>query len=79
MQADPTRRVASKSGDDLMVDENVPSTGYVGMPIEDLGMRDTIGGPDGSTFVFAEDMDAAGDNYYDGPLQRTGFGDDDQH
>ena len=50
-----------------MVYENVPSTGYVGVPLEDLGYlipgsteptyRDTISGPDGSTFVFAEDYD----------------------
>ena len=50
-----------------MVYENVPSTGYVGVPIDDLGykipgdtteyMRDTISGPDGSSFVFAENYD----------------------
>ncbi len=55
---------------DRMVYENVPSTGYVGVPIEDLGykipgdtmeyMRDTISGPDASSFVFAEDYDHAG-------------------
>ena len=54
---------------DRTVYENVPSTGYVGVPIEDLGykipgdtteyMRDTISGPDGSSFVFAEDYDHA--------------------
>ena len=42
---------------DRMVYENVPSTGYVGMPLGMLGARDMIGGPDGASFVFAEDMD----------------------
>ena len=55
---------------DRMVYENVPSTGYVGVPIEDIGykipgdtteyMRDTISGPDASSFVFAEDYDHLG-------------------
>ena len=51
-----------------MVYENVPSTGYVGVPIDDLGYKipgDTtlstrvtpISGPDGGTFVFAEGYD----------------------
>ena len=42
---------------DRMVYENVPSTGYVGIPLDMLGTRDTIGGPDGASFVFAENMD----------------------
>ena len=51
---------------DRMVYENVPSTGYVGMPLGMLGARDTIGGPDGASFVFAEDMDDSVDlNFYD--------------
>ena len=51
-----------------MVYENVPSTGYTGIPLKmdgemglrykdangDTQVRDTIGGPDGATFVFAE-------------------------
>ena len=64
------------------VKENVPSTGYVGVPLDDLlraidkdltlDPRDTIGGPDGSTFVFAENFDHTSDStetdfytYYD--------------
>ena len=51
---------------DRMVYENVPSTGYVGMPLGMLGTRDMIGGPDGASFVFAEDMDNSVDlNFYD--------------
>ena len=65
---------------DRMVYENVPSTGYVGAPIENLMVRNSagtvlanrhmIGGPDGDTFVFAEDNDdppTGGDDrmYYD--------------
>ena len=42
---------------DRMVYENVPSTGYVGIPLDMLGTRNMIGGPDGASFVFAEDMD----------------------
>ena len=51
-----------------MVYENVPSTGYVGMPLDDLSYndgkggketRDTIGGPDVASFVFAEDKTMA--------------------
>ena len=49
----------------VMVYENVPSTGYVGDPILKLGDRDTIGGPDGATFVFAEDNDGTDSTYYD--------------
>ena len=50
----------------LMVYENVPSTGYVGDPIPNLGDRTMIGGPDGATFVFAEDKDDADDlDFYD--------------
>ena len=41
--------------------ENVPSTGYVGTPLTNLdytgGRRATIGGPDGTSFVFAEEYD----------------------
>ena len=57
---------------EISVYENVPSTGYVGMPIEGLVVknaadrvladRDTIGGPDADTFVFAEDNDHSGDD-----------------
>ena len=49
----------------LMVYENVPSTGYVGDPIPKLGSRDTIGGPDGATFVFAEMNDGPESTFYD--------------
>ena len=69
--------------------ENVPSTGYVGVPLDDLlraidkdltlAPRHTIGGPDGATFVFAEDNDTltAADNdpvstFYDEPLRGPG-------
>ena len=54
--------------------ENVPSTGYVGIPVDGLDYRaggvtttrDAIGGPDGATFVFAENEDGtADDDYYD--------------
>ena len=51
---------------DRMVYENVPSTGYVGIPLDMLGTRDMIGGPDGASFVFAEDMDDSVDRgFYD--------------
>ena len=53
---------------DRMVYENVPSTGYVGMPLEPdmLGTRDMIGGPDGASFVFAEHKDNNIElNFYD--------------
>ena len=51
---------------DRMVYENVPSTGYVGIPLDMLGTRDMIGGPDGASFVFAEDMDDSVDlGFYD--------------
>ena len=65
---------------DLMVDENVPSTGYVGIPLNYYDLRypdgkggyefrDTIGGPDVASFVFAEDKDnSVGDGYYDSML-----------
>ena len=53
---------------ELMVYENTPSTGYVGGPLPELGPRDEIGGPDGSRFVFAEDMDENGYIYYDSVL-----------
>ena len=70
-----------------MVYENVPSTGYVGVPLEDLGYkipgggatiyRDTISGPDGSTFVFAEDYDHSSDDLdtdaITGTFQNDGF------
>ena len=56
-----------------MVYENVPSTGYVGDPLGNLGYkipgagdntvyRDTISGPDAGSFVFAEDFDHSGDD-----------------
>ena len=62
-----------------MVYENVPSTGYVGIPLDltgEMGLqykdaagaiksRDTIGGPDGASFVFAENYDEADDDFYD--------------
>ncbi len=62
--------------------ENVPSTGYVGDPIEGLVIRnrtgttvladrDTIGGPDGDTFVFAEYVDH-GDDLADA-TEETGY------
>ena len=53
---------------ELTVFENTPSTGYVGAPLPDIGPRDEIGGPDGNTFVFAEDMDENGFTYYDSVL-----------
>ena len=53
---------------ELAVYENTPSTGYVGAPLPDLGPRNEIGGPDGSTFVLAEDMDENGYSYYDSVL-----------
>ena len=69
---------------DLMVYENVPSTGYAGMPLNNLAYkdlndaaqsRDTIGGPDGASFVFAEQSDHADDPstyvYYDDMLAPT--------
>lgn len=49
--------------------ENVPSTGYVGDPIPNLGDRDTIGGPDGATFVFAEMNDGPDSTFYDGETE----------
>ena len=61
-----------------MVYENVPSTGYVGMPLDGLGYpdgeggtgtRDIIGGPDGASFVFAEGpplVTTTGATNYDG-------------
>ena len=64
------------------VKENVPSTGYVGVPLDDLlkeidkdltlAPRNTIGGPDGATFVFAEENDNLADpvsTFYDEPLR----------
>ena len=53
---------------ELTVYENTPSTGYVGDPLPDLGPRDEIRGLDGSSFVFAEDMDDNGYAYYDSIL-----------
>ena len=64
---------------DLEVYENVPSTGYVGIPLDNvvsyhdgkggIEVRDTIGGPDVASFVFAEDKDnAVGHGYYDSML-----------
>ena len=74
MQADPDPDDRSKafSGGvetfELTVFENTPSTGYVGVPLPDLGPRDEVGGPDANTFVFAEDMDDPGFPYYDSGL-----------
>ena len=63
-----------------MVYENVPSTGYTGIPLEMTGekglqykdangvtrVRDTVGGPDGASFVFAEgNYDIEGSDFYD--------------
>ena len=64
---------------DRMVYENVPSTGYVGIPLGGLhypdgegghAVRDTIsGGLDGAFFEFAEDKDnMVEDGYYDSML-----------
>ena len=69
-----------------MVYENVPSTGYVGIPLDyvlsyhdgkgGVKVRDTIGGPDVASFVFAEDEDnAVGDGYYDSMLVDGSTGD----
>ena len=68
----------------LSVPENTPSTGYVGVPV-DLeydqsasvkAFRNTIGGPDGGSFVLAEEHDDGGDtpdtDYYDVPLRDSG-------
>ena len=62
-----------------MVYENVPSTGYVGIPLDPdkhidyksnggTASRDTIAGPDAATFVFAEENDDNGDAFYDDTL-----------
>ena len=68
-----------------MVYENVPSTGYAGDPIAKLGDRNTIGGPDGATFVFAEEnddsstADADGNNgFYDAELLDAAGGAEDK-
>ena len=66
-----------------MVYENVPSTGYVGAPLEGLGYkipgagdntvyRDTISGPDVGSFVFAEDYDHTDDGD-EATFATTGF------
>ena len=69
---DPENRSDKPTGGvetfELTVYENMPSTGYVGVPLPDLGTRSEIGGPDGTTFVFAEDMDDNGYAYYDSVL-----------
>ncbi len=65
-----------------MVYENVPSTGYVGIPLDPnahidyranggTASRDTIAGPDAATFVFAEEQDDSGDTFYDTTLAPT--------
>ena len=60
------------------VAESTPSTGYAGDPIKGLGNLDTISGPDGSLFVFAEYNDTPGttndadDDYYDDELRPEG-------
>ena len=69
--ADPDAPATGVQMLERMVYENVPSTGYVGDPIEKLGDRDEIGGPDGATFVFAEDEDDLGSTYYDDVLATT--------
>ena len=68
----------------LTVYENVASTGYVGIPLDGLsypdgqggtGIRDTIGGPDGASFVFAEGpplVTTTGATNYDGTTE-AGF------
>ena len=56
---------------DRMVYENVPSTGYVGMPLDILGSRDMIGGPDGASFVFAEMHDGTDSDFYDSVMQES--------
>ena len=62
----------------LEVAETTPSTGYVGAPVlsydptkaeSQQDRRVDVGGPDGALFVFAEDYDAADDDYYDAELQ----------
>ena len=71
-EPDPEDRSDRSSGGvetfELAVYENTPSTGYVGIPLPDLGPRSEIGGPDAGTFVFAEDMDENGFIYYDSVL-----------
>ena len=62
---------------DRMVYENVPSTGYVGIPLDMLGTRDMIGGPDGASFVFAEDKDDSVElGFYDSVLVGSDAPDD---
>ena len=64
---------------DRMVYENVPSTGYVGIPLDMLGTRDTIGGPDGASFVFAEKKDdSVGLGFYDMTMVDSDSIDDDE-
>ena len=75
---DPTTPSLDVVMRDRMVYENVPSTGYVGIPLDGLhypdgkgghAVRDTIGGPDVASFVFADDKDkAVEDGYYDSML-----------
>ena len=66
---DPDRPATGVEMFERMVYENVPSTGYVGDPLPKPGARDTIGGPDGATFVFAETKDnLATDAFYDTEL-----------
>ena len=78
----PPRRASDRYPDDSKgsVYENVPSTGYVGMPLQgliettsagdELANRNVIGGPDGALFVFAEDNDDSTDeDYYDAMLR----------
>ena len=63
----------------LTVYENAPSTSYVGAPFNALAgsnkaldARDTIGGPDADSFVFAEEEDEDASVFYDNPLQDDG-------
>ena len=82
---DPDNGVGGPSADvvnvTLTVRENTPSTGYVGDPLEGLSykdatgaeqFRDTIGGPDADSFVFAEGQDGTDSMYYDAVLQGPG-------
>ena len=83
---DPRQPSSARIDVERMVYENVPSTGYVGIPLDNLSyhdgkggvaVRDTIsGGLDGEFFVFAEDKDdAVGDGYYDAMLVDGSTGD----
>ena len=76
--ADPETPSLDVISKERMVYENVPSTGYVGMPLDELRYPDgkggsatryTIGGPDVASFVFAEMYDDdMTQGYYDSML-----------